>query len=49
LCEEKIILKQATILKEKPTGEWYIDDYNILTSIYGDLKEGKISLHAQNK
>jgi hypothetical protein len=27
--------------KGAATGDWYKDDYNILTSIYGDLKEGK--------
>jgi hypothetical protein len=27
--------------KGASTGNWYKDDYNILTSIYGDLKEGK--------
>jgi hypothetical protein len=27
--------------KGASTGDWYKDDYNILTNIYGDLKEGK--------
>jgi hypothetical protein len=27
--------------KGAATGNWYKDDYNILTNIYGDLKEGK--------
>lgn len=26
------------------TGEWYVDDYNILLSIYGDLKDGKFPM-----
>lgn len=33
-------LKTSKGYKGASTGEWYIDDYNILTSIYGDLKSG---------
>ena len=33
-------LKTSKGYKGASTGEWYIDDYNILTSIYGELKNG---------
>lgn len=42
-------LKTSKGYKGASTGEWYIDDYNILTSIYGDLKEGRFGSITQSK
>ena len=41
-------LKTSKGYKGASTGEWYIDDYNILTSIYGDLKNGEFQGTAVN-
>lgn len=41
-------LRSSNSYKGASTGEWYKDDYNILTSIYGDLKEGKFPLTVEN-
>jgi len=40
-------LRSSSSYKGASSGEWYKDDYNILTSIYGDLKEGKFPLSVE--